>query len=267
MKKYLSIFRIRFANTLQYRSAALAGLATQFVWGFMEILAFMAFYKGNPKAFPMSLSQTVTYLWLQQAFLALFMVWFYEREILEAISTGNIAYELARPLHLYHRWFFQSIANRSAKAFLRCFPVLIVAFFLPPPFNLALPPSVGHFLLFLLSMVLALGVVVAFSMLVYISTFYTISSMGIRILTASIVDFLSGAIIPLPFFPENLQKVITFLPFYSMQNAPLRIYSGHIAGVEAYHSLLLQGFWLVALIFLGQWFMKNALTKVVVQGG
>ena len=32
MKKYLSFFRLRFITGLQYRTAALAGIATQFFW-------------------------------------------------------------------------------------------------------------------------------------------------------------------------------------------------------------------------------------------
>ena len=47
MKKYLSFFRLRFSMGLQYRAAALAGIVTQFFWGFMEIMAFRAFYHGR----------------------------------------------------------------------------------------------------------------------------------------------------------------------------------------------------------------------------
>ena len=45
--KYLSFFRLRFAMGLQYRTAALAGIVTQFVWGFMEIMIFKAFYRAD----------------------------------------------------------------------------------------------------------------------------------------------------------------------------------------------------------------------------
>lgn len=68
MKKYLSFFRLRFSMGLQYRTAALAGVITQFVWGFMEIMIFRAFYQADAAAFPMSLSATASYVWLQQAF-------------------------------------------------------------------------------------------------------------------------------------------------------------------------------------------------------
>ena len=54
MKKYLSFFRLRFTMNLQYRAAAFGGVATQFAWGFMEIMVFRAFYRADPGAFPMS---------------------------------------------------------------------------------------------------------------------------------------------------------------------------------------------------------------------
>lgn len=47
MKKYLAFFRLRSAMGLQYRAAALAGIATQFAWGFMEIMAMHVFYTEN----------------------------------------------------------------------------------------------------------------------------------------------------------------------------------------------------------------------------
>ena len=75
MKKYLSFFRLRFVMGMQYRAAALAGVCTQFFWGLMEIMIFSAFYEADAAAFPMSLSATISYVWLQQAFLAFFAVW------------------------------------------------------------------------------------------------------------------------------------------------------------------------------------------------
>ena len=59
MKKYLSFFRIRFLNALQYRAAALAGMVTQFFWGGMLLLLFAAFYRSDPDSFPMGFSELV----------------------------------------------------------------------------------------------------------------------------------------------------------------------------------------------------------------
>ena len=103
MKKYLSFFRMRFLMGLQYRAAAAAGVVTQFTWGFMELLVFRAFYQADASAFPMSFEAVASYIWLQQAFLALFMAWMMEAEIFSSIVDGNIAYEMCRPdPYLFH---------------------------------------------------------------------------------------------------------------------------------------------------------------------
>ena len=267
MRPYLAAFRIRFLHSLQYRAAALAGLMTQFAWGFMQLLAFQAFYRADPAAFPMTFQQIASYIWLQQAFLALFMTWFYENDIFEAITSGGVAYELSRPMDLYGRWFVQSTANRLAKAALRFAPVLVVAVLLPAPLGLQPPAGGLHLLLFLLSMGLGLCVVVAFTMLIYISCFFTLSVVGIRIMAAALVDFMAGAVVPLPFFPPAFRAVAELLPFAAMQNLPLRIYSGQLTGAAMWQGMGLQVFWLGALVLLGRLWMHRALQRVVVQGG
>lgn len=267
MKKYLSVFKIRFINSLQYRAAALAGLATQFAWGFMELLAFRAFYAADPSAFPMEFSQLASYIWLQQAFLASFAVWFFDADIFESITTGGIAYELARPLDLYGIWFAKNAGTRLSKTLLRCFPVLAVAALVPKPFGMGLPASVPAFLWFLVSMALAFFVVVSLVMLVYIASLKTVSPLGPRMFLGALGELFSGGVIPLPFFPDGVREVAELLPFASGQNVPLRIYAGSLAGGDMIRAVLLQLFWCAALIIGGMLWMRACEKKIVVQGG
>lgn len=267
MKKYLSFFRLRFAMGLQYRAAALAGIITQFAWGFMEIMVFRAFYRADAAAFPMTFSATASYIWLQQAFLAFFAAWMVENEIFDSIVNGNIAYELCRPINIYNMWFSRSTANRLSRAVLRCFPILIVAAFLPQPYGIAAPASLHHFILFLITLVLGLAVTVSFSMLIYVLTFFTISPQGLRILFTSMVEFFAGAIIPLPFFPEKVQKIMELLPFASMQNVALRIYSGSMTNSQMQKAIVLQVFWLITITLVGKLLCGLAVKRITVQGG
>ena len=267
MKKYLSFFKIRFIAGLQYRAAALAGIATQFAWGGMNILMFRALYKSGGNSFPMTFPELSNYIWMQQAFLAMFMAWFFDDDIFDNITSGNIAYELCRPCNLYSMWFTKNMAVRLSKMVLRCLPILIFAALLPYPYGLSLPYDLLSGVLFLLSISLGFLVLVAFSMLIYITAFYTLSPLGIRILATSVIEFFSGALIPLPFFPETLQPLIYALPFASMQSTPFLIYAGHVKGREAMENILLQVVWLAVLTAVGRLLMKRALKKVVVQGG
>ena len=267
MKPYIALFRIRFSNSLQYRAAAIAGIVTQFAWGFMYILAFFAFYESNPAAFPMTFQQTVSYIWMQQAFLTLFVLWFFDMSIFESIESGAVSYELVRPLDLYSKWFVSTAANRLASAALRFSPMLFVALLLPHPFRLVLPNDFLQLSLFFASMFLALGVVASFSMLIYISAFYTLNSSGTRIVAGVTADFLAGGHIPIPFFPANLRNIVELSPFGAMQNTPLLIFGGYLTGGALMRGLLLQVFWLAALILAGKMLMQNAIKRVVVQGG
>lgn len=266
IRQYASLFRIRLVNGLQYRTVLFGDLFMRLCWALMEILAFTAVYRFSKSELPLTLPQTVAYIWLGQCLRPLFLVVFGDVEIYSAIRTGGIAYQLVRPIGLYGRWFFEAAAGRVASTLLSAAPVLLLAFFLPDPLRLVLP-SPGQFLLFLPSLTLAICVTCAVAMLLYVSLFFIISERGLRIIVTAVTTFLAGDTIPLPFFPEALQRIVRLLPFSAMQNVPLQIYSGSLSGVQALEAMALQVFWVTALTVLGQLSMRRALRHVVAMGG
>lgn len=266
-KVYYSLFRIRFINNLQYRMVVLGTIAKGALWVIMEVLAYTALYRTNSAVFPMEFSQMVSYIWVRQSFIVLFRVVFGDGDIYSTLRSGEVAYDLVRPVGLYGRWFFQSASNRLSFALVNCLPVLLLGLIVPRPFRLILPRSAGQTILFMLSALLAFGVTVAMAMLMYISLFYLISQRGIRIIVTAVTDFFSGGVIPLPFFPEQVLRVVRVLPFAAMQNMPLQIFCGNIAGVDALKGIGFQMFWLTVLVVGGRAAMGVATRRVIVQGG
>jgi ABC-2 type transport system permease protein len=59
MKVYASVLKLRLLIGMQYRSAALAGVATQFFWGFISIMVFEAFYQFTTETPPISLKELI----------------------------------------------------------------------------------------------------------------------------------------------------------------------------------------------------------------
>ncbi len=267
MRPYLSLMKIRYTNDLQYRAAAAAGCATQLAFGLIFILVYYAFYREGGAEFPMEMKAVASYIWLEQAFLALFMGWFFDREILNGIQSGTVAVELCRPVNLYRMWYVKTLAVRFSKATLRFAPILLVAALLPEPIGLSLPASFGAFCLFAVTMLLGVLVLTSLTMLVYTATFYTLSPAGITQIAMVTIEFFSGQLLPLPFYPPVLYKICSWLPFASISNVPFRIYSGDLAGGAMAQAIALQAFWLVALTALGSAWNRRALRRVVVQGG
>jgi ABC-2 type transport system permease protein len=267
MSVYYSVLKLRLLNGMQYRASALAGVATQFFWGFMYIMIFEAFYEHSTLTPPISLKELITYIWLQQSLLAFIMLWFRDNELFDLITSGNIAYELCRPCEIYGFWYAKLLAQRLSSALLRCFPILIVSFFLPEPYRMTFPPNLTTGLVFLLSLILGLFLLVAISMFIYISVFITMSPVGSTLMIGVLGEFFAGLIIPIPLMPDWLQNIAYLLPFRLTADFPFRVYSGHIPQDEAIIGLLVQLCWLVFLVWLGRVALNEALRRVVVQGG
>lgn len=266
MKQYLSFFRMSMMKGLQYRIAALAGISTQFFFGFIFIMIFQAFYASGIEA-DITLTQLVQTVWLQQSFLLFIMLWYRDSELFKMIISGNIAYELCRPTNLYNYWYARLIGQRVSGVALRFLPILIVASLLPKPYNLILPDSFLTLMLFILTLILGLFLIIAISMFIYISVFYTLSPTGSTLIFAVFGEFLAGLTIPIPLMPKWLQIITYALPFRYTADLPFRIYAGHIGHTEAYYSIFMQVIWIVLLVGLGQLWMKQALKRVIVQGG
>ena len=118
---YLSFFKLQFGIGLQYRTAAIAGLATQFFWGMMMIFIYEAFYKNGIDT-PMEWGHLISYVWLGQAFYAIVFFRWFDKDISESIRTGQVSYEFVRPLNIYWMWFIKIVAERVSACILRLLP-------------------------------------------------------------------------------------------------------------------------------------------------
>jgi ABC-2 type transport system permease protein len=132
---------------------------------------------------------------------------------------------------------------------------------------MSLPPSLAALVLFIVTLVLGLLVIVAISMLIYISVFWTMSPTGSILMIGVAGEFFAGMVIPVPLMPIWLQKVAYLLPFRWTADFPFRVYSGQIGQFEALWGVLVQLLWLVILIGVGIWSLRKALRQVVIQGG
>ena len=112
-----------------------------------------------------------------------------------------------------------------------------------------------------------LVVVCAYSLLVYALTFYLTDPGGIMFLSIAAADLLGGAIVPLPFLPSWLRGIAQLTPFASMQNVPLRIFSGDIPLGQIPAAMGLQVLWIAVLGAAGYLLTKRGLGRAVILGG
>ncbi|MBC7320606.1 ABC-2 family transporter protein [bacterium] len=265
MKGYLSILKVRFLMLLQYRVPAIAGIFTQFFFGFVRIMVFQAFYSSVINTQPISLAQTVTYIWITQALFRL-LPWEGDSEVQEIIKSGNLAYELVRPLDLYNLWLFRAIAQRLAPTLLRSIPLILIASLLPSRYSLELPSLIA-LLSFIPTLALAFVLSATITVLMNIFTLWTISGDGINRTIPAIVLLFSGSLIPIPLFPSWMQPILKYMPFPGLLDTPVRFYTGNLSINELSNYITIQIFWISVLIILGRILLKIKLKSIIVQGG
>jgi ABC-2 type transport system permease protein len=269
-RPYLAVAGARFRLLLQYRAAALAGFITQCWWGAVKIMVLTAFYSGVTTT-PMTLRQTIDYIWLAQAFLRL-LPWAVDPDVTRMVRTGDVLYERLRPVDAHTFWYARAVALRTASPLLRAIPMVVLTGILFPLIGLwewALSPPAGltATLLFAASMVLVVALASAVSTLMDTLVVATLSDRGVNTVIGPIIIVLSGSLIPLPLFPDWLQPFLVLQPFAGLVDTPFRIYSGHLTGAEALGALARQAVWTVVLIGLGRLLMTRVMARVQVQGG
>lgn len=267
MKSYISYFKLKFKTGLQYRAAALAGMTTQIFFGFVYVSIYVAFYESGSGNLPMELHELVSYVWLGQSMFGLVYLWYRDKEILNMIKSGNIAYELCRPQDLYLMWASKIAGERLSTAALRFLPVILFALLLPSPFNLDLTITLPRLLIFIIAMILSVILMTAVTLLYHVICLITLDDKGIVNIFMVVADLLSGMLIPIPFFPSYLQKITNILPFRYITDFPFRLYVGNITINEGLIGIVIQVIWIVILVMLGKFITNKALKKAVIQGG
>lgn len=267
MRAYIAYFKLKFISGLQYRQAALAGIMTQFFFGFVYIMVYVAFSESGSGTLPMEIGRLTTYIWLNQAFFALIYQFYRDSELFEMIKSGNISYELARPKNMYFMWYFKELGQRLSRVSLRFLPLLVVVILLPHPYNLGLSNSLSSLLLSVVSLCMGALLVTALTTLYPILTLMTMNEKGIVNIFMVIADILSGLVIPIPFFPKFLKNISSCLPFQYISDLPFRVYVGDISIRIGIQGVLTQFIWIIVLIIIGNILLKKNLKRVIVQGG
>ncbi len=267
IKKKLALMRGGIMESLHYRMSMFTTLFANLIYLVLVYFLWKAIYASSPTdtVNGMTFNDTMIYLILATAlfnFLEMYIVW----DMSRSIQSGQIVLDLLRPMP-YRKYFFWTCTGPLLINFLLNFlPTFLIVYWLTSG---AIPLGL-NLVFFIGSTLLALLVNYNIDMLVATLCLYTESTWGINIVKETIVLLLSGATIPLAFFPEGFRRIIDDLPFRAVYDAPLSILLEK-NGTETLQGILstlaFQAIWAAVLAIAGQLFWQHAVKKITVNGG
>lgn len=263
MRAYTAIAGRQFQAALQYRGQYALGMLSSLALVLAMFFFWHAGYDGRPSIAGYSWPQTKTYLLI--GYLAANLVAFSaEARVSDRIRSGDVISDLLLPVDFQWARLGETLGTVAAQGV----PALVVTLLVGVAFSGILPPpGVGAALG--AAITLALGVVLK-AAIIYASAlacFWTTSYVGIAWARAAITNLLSGALIPLAFFPDGMGAVLRWLPFAGITDTPARIYLGQLTGTHAALAVALEVAWTVALLALGRGIWRAATREVIIHGG
>ncbi|MCJ1677128.1 ABC-2 family transporter protein [Streptomyces sp. APSN-46.1] len=264
---YAAVAAGGFRRYAAYGTATAAGVVTNTVFGFIVAYTYLALWDERPGLGGYDQAQALTFVWVSQSLLAAASLigGGFQEEMQQRIRTGDIAVDLYRPADLQMWWLAADLGRAGFQLVGRgVAPLLAGALVFP----LALPVDPVRWLLFLVSVLLALVVGFAVRYLVGLAAFWLLDGTGINMMSTVVTVFFSGTLLPLTVFPGGFGEFVRVLPWAAMLQVPLDVLLGENAGAGgAVRALGFQAGWALVLLGLGRLTQSAATRKVVVQGG
>ena len=267
LRKSMALMRGGVLESLHYRLSTFTTLFANLIYLVLVYYLWKAIYasSGTDTVNGMTFNDTMIYLLLATAlfnFLEMYLVW----DMSRSIQSGQIVLDLLKPMK-YRKYIFWNCTGPLMINFVLNFvPTFLIVLWITGG---AIPMGI-NLLYFMVSTILALMVNFNIDMIVATICLYTESTWGINIVKETIVLLLSGATIPLAFFPEGLANVIHWFPFRAVYDAPLSILLEKNGCDDILGVLETMGFqlaWAVILSIAGILFWRHAVKKITVNGG
>lgn len=263
MRSYWPIARATYMIGIVYRFGFLFTIFGNIVYLGVAYYLWRSIYRHADTLRGLTFNETFLYVGLGSAIFILLKT-YADWNIHYEIREGAIATYLTKPIDFQIYSLFANLGGMLMNLTAVSLPTLFVMLVI---FRVKITFGPG-LLLFPISLLLAF--IISFSMDYFVGLmgFYSESVWGLSITKEIIVTVLSGALIPLPFFPEAIQKVLYWLPFQAIYHTPLMMITRPDQGLRVLGPMLAVQFaWAVAIFCLARLFYHQAIKVLRIAGG
>jgi len=261
---YLHILKMGFVELLAFRVTIIMLALSIPITLFARYYLLAALYDdGTTVIDGYNIRELLTYLacaWLLRSFFRSGT----DRRLGRQVRSGDIVFELMRPVDFMWLTLFKAM-GKSLNRFVFISLPLIVIFLLGDILILSSDPVRWLYFFALVG----IGYVIAFEMqfLMGLMAFFIGYNISIIWTVDLVLQILSGLLLPLHFFPEQISKLLMAMPFRHIFYTPAQVFVGHAKLNEIPGFLLSALMWAVVLGIINYLVYKRAEQKLSIAGG
>ena len=265
LERYYALFFVILQQTMAYRFGFFTSFLGEVVKICVMLAVWMAVYRQRSTIAGFDYPMMVTYLLVSQT---VNNVYGFkndaERLISKRILDGSIVFDLLRPVGFVNARLAENAGQTVLQAVFSGLTLLCFKLFLP---ELSGPASLVYCLLFAVSMCAGFFIMFSVSAISGLLAFWLMNNWGLRSAKAAIVNFFSGALVPIAMMPGWMQGVMEALPFKNIVYVPTMIYMGQYDIRETFVRIGMQIFWAAVMWLLAKALCGLAIRRVSINGG
>ena len=268
VNKYRPFIKVGMQGMVAYRAIFFLQVIAQSLGAFVTYYLWRAIFLSSSDASlnGFSLSEMTLYV-LLSFFTALLTSSGGNWSIGEEVRDGSISMRLLKPVSFSVTYLFQEIGEKVMMLVLVAIPFLIGLTLLQFVNSAVASLSFSHFLFYLISVSLAYLINFYFNICFGFTAFIFKNLWGSTMMKNAIIAFMSGALIPLSFFPYWIGTILQLLPFASLIYTPIMIGMGKYSGDKLFNVICLQVLWLGFFVILEKLIWHIVIKQLNIQGG
>ncbi|MBN1697524.1 MAG: hypothetical protein JW881_08430 [Spirochaetales bacterium] len=263
MRRYIALIRNTFIGSLFFRMDFFFRILGSLVGVFVVYYLWRAVYAGSGGSLNgLAFLQAFAYVAVSGSIFSMISTGV-DWEMGLGISRGNIVMHLYLPMDLQLLMMFRSLGIFFFRIIFIGAPMLLFIIFM---FGVPILPGL-NVLFFIFSLFFSFLLAFNIDFMAGVCGYSFESILGLKIVKDTIILFLSGAVVPLPFFPVRVQAVLMVLPFQAMFYTPVTLLLGGMPAGESLVMLLIQAGWIGFFTAAGRLFHRRIMGKLTVSGG
>ncbi|MHB8482473.1 MAG: ABC transporter permease [Nitrospiria bacterium] len=262
MKKYLTIFRINWQNSLQYRASTLIYILGYGLYISVLLYLWLSVYHDGNKMGAYSVSDLMTYYILQLVMNTLILSYI-SWDLIDQIREGFFSNFLIKPMDSLIYWFTINLSSKLLEAFYISITLFCLYFFLGDYFQSPRHPATYFY--FSLSLWLALCLAFLLDFCIALIAFWLIQVRVFKFMLQYLIFFFAGAILPLDLFPARIQGWVHLLPFQYIVFFPIQVYLEKETGLAAHFAAEL--IWILFFYGVARVMLTRGIKKYEAVGG
>jgi ABC-2 type transport system permease protein len=263
--KYAACLGVGFKAGMEYRANILISIAGAIAPVAIQTALWVVLYGQDPAAsmFGFSFAQMTAYTVVAQIVSRLVRTSF-EYEMNADIKSGSLDRFLVKPVGYFGYRLFSFMGDKLVQTI--AMGALLAAAVAVLSMVLGLTVTPASVALFVLGLAAAFVLNFLIFWCVGLTGFW-LTEIGYLFEAVRIVIIaLSGGIFPLSVFGRGGERVLSYLPFRFTIQFPTELLAGRVAAADLLPSFALAGFWMIALVALGQLAWSRGLRRFAAVG-